>query len=65
MKHEIVDLFGYLADSAESYGTENLYLARHEEGYVGDPKEFRFSDVYRGGSHRISTSYSSITSPRP
>ena len=46
MKKEIVDLFGYFTDNAESYGAENLFLARHDEGYVGDPKEFRFSAVY-------------------
>jgi len=46
VKAEVVKLFEHFADDAESYGAENLYLARRDEGYVGDPKEFRFSEIY-------------------
>lgn len=43
---EIIKLFERLASDAESYGAENLFLARRDEGYTGDPKEFRFSTTY-------------------
>jgi hypothetical protein len=46
VKAEIVQLFSDLASNAESYGAENLFLARRDEGYIGDPKEFRFSHIY-------------------
>lgn len=46
MKKEVVELFNDFVTDAESYGAENLFLARRDEGYVGDPKEFRFSHVY-------------------
>lgn len=46
MNSEIVDLLKDFIDNAEVDGAENLYLARHEEGYVGDPKEFRFSEIF-------------------
>jgi hypothetical protein len=46
VKGEVLDLFDQFVADAESYGAENLYLARQDEGYVGDPKEFRFSHVY-------------------
>lgn len=43
---EAVALFEYLADNAEAYGRENLSYARREEGYTGDPKEFRYSEIW-------------------
>jgi hypothetical protein len=46
VKANVADLFDHFANDAESYGAENLYLARRDEGYVGDPKEFRFSEIY-------------------
>ena len=46
MKADVTKLFDHFADNAESYGAENLYLARRDEGYDGDPKEFRFSEIY-------------------
>lgn len=45
-KAEVTQLFDAFASDAASYGAENLFLARRDEGYVGDPKEFRFSSIY-------------------
>jgi len=43
---DVVAAFEHMASDAESYGAENLFLARRDEGYAGDPKEFRFSEIY-------------------
>lgn len=43
---DVVDLFTQLVSNAEAYGSENLYLARRDEGYTGDPKEFRYGEIY-------------------
>lgn len=43
---EVAALFAHLADIAESEGAENLSLAKRDEGYAGDPKEFRFSEIF-------------------
>ena len=43
---EVVALFAYLEDLAEAGARENLFYARAEEGYVGDPKAFRQSEIW-------------------
>jgi len=39
-------LFDWFVELAEIQGTENLVLARRDEGYTGDKMEFRFSDIF-------------------
>ena len=43
---DVAAVFANLADNAEAYGAENLALARRDEGYTGDPKEFRYSEIF-------------------
>lgn len=43
---DVVATFANMADNAEAYGAENLFLARRAEGYMGNPKEFRFSEIF-------------------
>jgi hypothetical protein len=43
---DVAAVFSSLADNAEAYGAENLSLARRDEGYTGDPKEFRYSVIF-------------------
>lgn len=43
---DVAAVFANLADNAEAYGAENLSLARRDEGYTGDPKEFRYSAIF-------------------
>lgn len=38
--------FAAMAEEAESDAGENLYLGRRALGYMGDPKEFRFSEIF-------------------
>ena len=35
-----------MVEDAETDGAENLFLSRGDEGYTGDPKEFRFSAIF-------------------
>jgi hypothetical protein len=39
-------IFERLESNADVDASENLFLARKEFGYNGDPKEFRFSEIY-------------------
>ena len=43
---DVANVFTTLANNAEAYGAENLSLARRDEGYTGDPKEFRYSAIF-------------------
>lgn len=43
---EVTAAFASMVESAETDGAENLFLARRDEGYTGDPKEFRFSVIF-------------------
>ena len=46
LSHDITAAFASMVESAETDAAENLFLARRDEGYTGEPKEFRFSNVY-------------------
>lgn len=43
---DVVKLFEHMADVAEAGGAENLSLGQGSLGYSGDPKEFRFSEIF-------------------
>ena len=43
---DVVEAFNRMVNDAAAYGAENLFWDRRRRGYTGDPKEFRFSEVF-------------------